>query len=151
MENLEFRLNRGGRTLRSTFNSDARSIGPTMRTDAGHADVNDVTPDPGIPIALYPPGAFQVDSGKVATGPGCFPSPRLSTDLFNTLSFIALLSTYVRYLSAIIVLPSFFFLSCDSTWFALLDFAIPNLFNVKGKTGSYENLVVAKNRAQKLK
>jgi hypothetical protein len=31
------------------------------------------------------------------------------------------------------------------------DFTIPNLFNVNGKTGSYENLVVVKNRAQKFK
>jgi hypothetical protein len=34
-----------------------------MRTDAGHADVNDVTPDPGTVSDRTVPGAFQVDSG----------------------------------------------------------------------------------------
>jgi hypothetical protein len=67
------RLHCAGRTLsrgasRSTFNSEAQEdnnnrarahfIGPTTRIDAGYADVHDVTPDPGISVAMH----FQVPS-----------------------------------------------------------------------------------------
>jgi hypothetical protein len=69
------RLHCDGRTpargaSRSTFNSKAQEdkqqsrrarahfIGPTTRIDAGYADVHDVTPDPGISVAMH----FQVPS-----------------------------------------------------------------------------------------